>query len=315
MARYIIRRFVAMLLVILTTIVLIFTLMCFVPGDPALSMLGENASPEAIDLIHEKLGLDDPYLVRLGRYMLNLLRGDMGISYRSKTPVFGEILARYPTTLTITFGSITLGMIIGVVAGILSAVRQYSVLDRIFTVFSLFGVSAPSFWIAMLLVFLFSIKLGWLPATGSYGIKYWILPIFTLGLQCSATIMRMTRSSMLEIIRQDYVRTARAKGQSEFKVIICHAFRNALLPILTVVGVEMCGFLGGSVLLETVFALPGLGKYILDSVYFKDFPVVQGGVLWICINCVLITFTIDMLYSFVDPRIKTIYSAKNASSK
>ncbi len=309
MFKYFSKRFLAMFFVLLATVILIFTMMSFVPGDPAISLLGPNATPEQIAQIHKQLGLDDPFIMRLGRYLLGLLKGDLGMSYRSKSPVLKELLARYPTTLTLTCGSVLLGILIGVTAGVISAVKQYSVMDRLLTAFSLFGVSAPSFWTAMLLVLCFSLYLGWFPATGSYGVQYWVLPIFTMGLQCSASIMRMTRSSMLEVIRQDYVRTARAKGQTEFKVIVSHALRNALMPILTVVGIEICGFLGGSVLVETVFALPGLGKFILDSVGFKDYPVVQGGVLWICINCVIITFVIDLLYALVDPRIRSMYSS------
>jgi peptide/nickel transport system permease protein len=307
MTRFIIFRFISMTFVLLATLIIIFSLMYFVPGDPALSILGETATPEAVREIHLKLGLDDPYVVRLGRVIWDFMRADFGISYRSKTPVFKEIMARYPTTLKLALGSTLLGVLIGVSVGIVSAVKQYSLFDRIFTTISLFGASAPSFWIAMVLVLIFSLKLGWLPATGSRGLKYWILPVFTLGLQCSASIMRMTRSSMLEVVRQDFVRTARAKGQTEMKVIINHALRNALMPILTVTGIRMCGFLGGSVLVETVFALPGVGKYILDSVSFQDYPVVQGGVMWICLNCVLITFIVDLLYGFADPRIRSMY--------
>lgn len=315
MARFIFYRLISMALVLLVTVVIIFTLMYFVPGDPAISLLGESATYEAVREIHVKLGLDDPYLVRLGRYIWDFMHGDLGISYRSKNPVFGELMARYPTTLKLAFGSTLLGILIGVSAGIVSAVKQYSLFDRIFTTISLFGASAPSFWIAMVLVLIFSLWLGVLPATGSYGIRYWILPIFTLGLQCSASIMRMTRSSMLEVIRQDFVRTARAKGQSELKIIVNHALRNALIPILTTTGIKMCGFLGGSVLVETVFALPGIGKYILDSVGFQDYPVVQGGVVWICFNCVVITFIVDMLYGLVDPRIRSMYSVKKQSRR
>lgn len=307
MLKYVSRRLLAMILVLLVTVIFICTLMYFVPGDPALIMLGQSATVESVQALHEKYGMDDPYLLKVGKYIAGLLHGDMGISFKSKTPVFEELMARYPITLTITFGSTIIGLVIGVVAGIISAVKQYSAVDRIFTTFSLFGASAPSFWIAMMLVLIFSVKLGWLPATGSYTPAHWILPLFTMGLQCSASIMRMTRSSMLEVIRQDYVRTARAKGQTEFKVIVRHALRNALIPILTITGIKMCGFLGGSVLVETVFALPGLGKYILDSVGYQDYNVVQGGTVLICINCVIITFIVDMLYALVDPRIKSTY--------
>lgn len=308
MHKYILRRLLSMLLVLMVTVVFICTLMYFVPGDPAKVMLGQSATKEAIEAIHEQYHLDDPYLVTLGRYLFGLLRGDMGISFKSKSSVFTELMARYPTTLILSFGSTFFGLVVGVIAGVVSAVKQYSIVDRIFTAISLFGASAPSFWIAMMLVMVFSVRMGLLPPTGSYSIKHWILPIFTMGLQCSASIMRMTRSSMLEVIRQDYVRTARAKGQTEFNVIVNHALRNALIPILTTTGIKLCGFLGGSVLCESVFALPGIGKYILDSVSFQDFNVVQGGTILICLNCVLITFIVDMLYALVDPRIKSEYA-------
>ena len=310
MLRYILKRIQLMIPVLLGIVVIVFTLMYVGGGDPTISILGENVTPEAQAEIREELGLDDPYLVRLGNYLLDLLHGDLGDSYRSKRPVMDEILARYPTTLKLTFGSIALGIVVGVIVGIISAVRQYSLLDKIGTFISLFGVSAPSFWIAMMLVLVFSVKLNLLPATGSHTLACWVLPVVTLGLQCGAFIMRMTRSSMLEVIRQDYIRTAKAKGQSEFKIVISHAFRNALVPIITTIGIQICGFLAGSVLVESVFALPGLGKYVVDSVNYKDYPAVQGVVLFIAINCVIINLLTDIIYCFVDPRIKAQYGRK-----
>ncbi len=310
MLRYILKRILLMIPVLLGIVVIVFTLMYVGGGDPTISILGENVTPEAQAEIREELGLDDPYLVRLGNYLLDLLHGDLGDSYRSKRPVMDEILARYPTTLKLTFGSIALGIVVGVIVGIISAVRQYSLLDKIGTFISLFGVSAPSFWIAMMLVLVFSVKLNLLPATGSHTLACWVLPVVTLGLQCGAFIMRMTRSSMLEVIRQDYIRTAKAKGQSEFKIVISHAFRNALVPIITSIGIQICGFLAGSVLVESVFALPGLGKYVVDSVNYKDYPAVQGVVLFIAINCVIINLLTDIIYCFVDPRIKAQYGRK-----
>jgi peptide/nickel transport system permease protein len=297
-----------MIPVLLGIIVVVFTLTYITPGDPAMSLLGDNASPETIERVHKDLGLNDSYPVQLIRYVKNIMHGDLGISYRSRRPVMTEIMARYPYTLELTFGSIAFGILIGVFAGIISAVFQYSWMDKTLTTFSLLGVSAPSFWIAMLLVLIFSVHLNWLPATGSYSLKHWILPIFTMGLQCSANIMRMTRSSMLEVIRQDYVRTARAKGQNEILVIVKHAFHNALIPIITVTGIQICTYLAGSVLIETVFSLPGLGRFIVESVGFKDYPVVQGSVLWIGLNCVFINLLVDILYCFIDPRIKSQYS-------
>ena len=312
MLRYILKRILLMIPVLLGIVIIVFTLMYVGNGDPPLSILGENVTPEAQAALREELGLDDPYLVRLGDYILGILHGDLGDSYRSQRPVIDEILARYPTTLKLTFGSIALGIIVGVIIGIISAVRQYSILDKVGTFISLFGVSAPSFWIAMMLVLVFSVKLGLLPATGSYSLACWVLPVVTLGLQCGAFIMRMTRSSMLEVIRQDYIRTARAKGQREFIIIMKHAFRNALVPIITTIGIQICGFLAGSVLVESVFALPGLGKYVVDSVTYKDFPAVQGVVLFIALNCVIINLLTDIIYCFVDPRIKAQYGRKKS---
>ncbi|MFA9376357.1 MAG: ABC transporter permease [Lachnotalea sp.] len=310
MLKYILSRIIYMILVLLGIIVIVFSLMYITPGNPAISMLGDNATPEAISQLNNELGLDDPYFIQLGHYITGLLHGDLGDSFRSKRPVIDEIMDRYPTTLKLTFGSVFLGIIIGVLSGIISAVRQYSFLDKLSTTFSLFGASAPSFWIAMLLVLFFSVKLKWLPATGSYSFLHWILPLFTMGLQASASIMRMTRSSMLEVIRQDYIRTAKAKGQSEIVIVFRHAFRNAMVPIVTVIGIQICTFLAGSVLVETVFALPGLGKFIIDSVGFKDYPAIQGAVLWIGLNCVIINLVIDLIYFFIDPRIKTMHISK-----
>lgn len=296
--------------VLVGIVTIVFTLMYLTPGNPAVAMLGENASPAQIASYEKELGLNDPFIVRLGRYFWDILRGDFGESYKTGRPVLDEILERYPYTLLLTFLSVITGIIIGVTAGVVSAVRQYSVLDRVLTMISLFGVSAPSFWLAMVLVLLFSVNLGWLPATGTYGPIYWILPVFTLGLQASASIMRTTRSSMLEVIRQDYIRTSKAKGQSNFVTIMKHAFKNAQIPIITIIGIRITGFLAGAVLVETVFAIPGLGKYIIDSVNFKDYPVAQGGVLWIGLNCIVINLLVDVLYCFVDPRIKSLYSNK-----
>ena len=310
MVKYIFKRLLLMVPVLMGVIIIVFSMLYVAPGDPALSILGEAATEKSIQRVHEELGLNDPYLVRLGRYFGGLLQGDFGDSYKTKRPVMDEILSRYPTTLILTFGSVAFGLIVGIVFGIVSAIRQYSFLDRILTVISLFGVSAPSFWVAMLLVLIFSVNLGWLPATGSDKLACWILPIITMGLQVSAFIMRMTRSSMLEVIRQDYIRTAKAKGQSEIKTVILHALPNALIPIVTVIGLQICLLLAGAVLAETVFALPGLGKYLVDSIGYKDYPAVQGVVLWIGINAILINLAVDILYCFIDPRILNRYKGK-----
>jgi peptide/nickel transport system permease protein len=310
MSKYFLNRFISMIFVLLAAIILVFTLMEFSPGDPVRLMMGEGATEMELAALREKRGLERSYFERLGSFIWGMVHGNLGESYRSSIPVFDEIISRYPITLKLTFGSVLLGIIIGVPVGIISATKQYSIFDRIFTGISLFGVSAPSFWIAMLLVLIFSVKLGWFPPTGTYSFEYWVLPVATMGLQTSASIMRMTRSSILEVVRQDYIRTARAKGQSEQKIIWKHILPNALIPILTTIGINICSFLGGSVLVETVFAMPGIGKYILDCVNFKDYPCVLGGIVWISLNCVVVTFIIDMLYAVVDPRIKSAYVSK-----
>ena len=312
MLRYVIKRILCMLPVLIGVIVIIFSLMYITPGDPAVAVLGENTSQEALEQVREELGLNKGYFYRLGKYFSDLfLHGDLGVSYKSKRPVLDEILSRYPTTLKLAFFSVLFAMVVGISIGVISAVRQYSILDNICVAISLFGVSAPIFWIAMMLVLIFSVHLGLLPPTGSYGIQYWIMPVFAVGMQSGAKIMRMTRSSMLEVVRQDYVRTAKAKGQTAFLTIMHHAFRNALVPIATQVGLQICGSLEGSVMIETVFALPGLGKYVVDSVTNKDYPAVMGTVLFIGLNCVIINLLVDIFYAFVDPRIKSVYSRKS----
>ena len=310
MTAYVVKRLIYLVLTLLATIVLIFTLMEFVPGDPAQAILGPTATEETIAQVHEQLGLDDPYLVRLGDYLLGLLRGDLGESYKTAQPVFTELMARFPVTLKITVFAVIIGSIIGIIAGVISAVKQYSIFDRVLTAISLFGASAPSFWLAMLLVLLFSLKLQWLPATGSYGFEYWILPIGTLGLQCSASITRMTRSSMLEVIRQDYIRTARAKGVPEKTVIRKHALKNALIPVVTVIGLQFGSLLGGATLTETVFAWPGVGRLVVDSIKSKDAPMVLGCIVMLTITFSVINLIVDLLYAYIDPRIKAQYKKK-----
>lgn len=312
MLRYIIKRIIYTIPVLLGVVIIVFSLLSIAPGDPAMIMLGYDATPEAVEEIHEKLGLDQPFYIRLLNYIKDVfLNLDFGISYRSKTPVISDIIVRVPITLKLTFSSILIGAVLGIITGIISAVKQYSFIDRITTVFALFGISAPSFWLALMFIIIFSINLGWLPTSGSYSFKYWILPCATLGLQATGIIMRMTRSSMLEVIRQDYIRTARAKGQTEFIVIMKHAFRNALIPIITAIGNQTSVLIGGSVLVETVFAMPGLGKYIIDGINSLDYPAVQGAILIISFMTIAVMLIVDIVYTFVDPRIKVIYSAKS----
>lgn len=311
MHRYILKRILYAIPVLLGVTVIVFVLINAAPGDPMTALLGNDATPEAIEQAKEELGLNRPYLVRLVDYIKDVFtQFDFGISYRTKLPVIDEIVSRLPTTLKLTFISMFIGSILGIAAGIISAVKQYSWIDNITTVIALFGISAPSFWLALMLVIVFSVNLQWFPASGSYGAIYFVLPCATLGMQAASILMRMTRSSMLEVIRQDYIKTARAKGQSEFVVIIRHALRNALIPIITAIGNQTSVLIAGSVLVETIFALPGLGKYIIDSINFRDYPAVMGTIIIISLMTIIIMLIVDIVYGFVDPRIRANYSSK-----
>lgn len=311
MYRYILKRILYVIPVLLGVTVIVFSLMYIAPGNPAAIMLGMEATPEGIEQLSHELGIDQPYIIQLINYAKKVfLNFDFGISFRTKTPVINEILSRLPITIKLTFLSMGIGSVLGIAFGIISAVKQYSWTDRITTIVALFGISTPSFWLAMMLALIFAVNLKWFPVSGSYGIKYWVLPCVTLGLQAAGIIMRMTRSSMLEVIRQDYIRTARAKGQTEWVVIMRHALKNALIPIITAIANQTGVLIGGAILVEAVFAMPGLGKYMVESINYLDYPAVQGTVLVIAIMTVIIMLLVDIIYSFVDPRIKSIYSTK-----
>lgn len=308
MYKYIFKRILMMIPVLLCMTIIVFTLLHFSPGDPVDLLVGPEATQQQKDEVRSEMGLDKPFLIQLGTYVKNVaFHLDLGDSYKSKQPVTKEIISRLPTTFTLTFNGVIIGVILGITAGIISAVKQYSLLDKLATAVSLFGISCPAFWLALMLVLIFAINLKILPPSGSYGAKYWILPSVTLGLQTAGIIMRMTRSSMLDVIRQDYIRTARAKGQKEFIVIMKHGFRNALIPIVTVIGLQICTQLAGAVLTESVFSLPGIGKFMVDSINLRDYPAVQGSVLCVGVLCIFVNLIVDIVYSFIDPKIKSTY--------
>lgn len=310
MIRYILRRLLMMIPVLLGVIVIVFTIMYMTPGDPARMMLGEGASAQAVETLRHEMGLDKSYIVQLFNYIKGVAIGDFGSSYSSGRPVLQELLERFPTTVKLAVLSVSISVIIGLSMGIISATRQYSIFDKIATSIALLGVSMPTFWFGLMMVIVFSVWLGWLPASGSYGWQYWVMPSFVLGFHSAASIMRMTRSSMLEVVRQDYIRTARAKGQKEWKVVIVHALRNALIPVVTVIGMQFGALLGGSILVESVFAIPGLGKFIIDSIKTRNNPVVQGGVLLLALSFSLVNLLVDIIYGYIDPRIKSQYGGK-----
>lgn len=306
MAKYICKRLLQMIPVLLGVALIVFTLMYITPSNPANMILGDSATPEQVAALEEELGLNDPFLVRFGNYILGIVtRFDFGISWFTGKPIVDELMIRFPKTALLAALSVVLSAIIGIVCGVVAATKQYSIFDNLATTVSLIGVSMPSFWLALMLCLLFAVQLGWLPVSGSYGWEYWVLPVVTLGTSGAANIMRMTRSSMLEVIRMDYIRTARAKGQSERKVIVHHALKNALIPVVTVIGIQFGNLLGGSVLTESVFAIPGLGKYGVDAIKQRDLPAVLGSVLFLAITFSFVNLLTDILYSFIDPRIQT----------
>ncbi len=309
MIKYIIRRIFLLIPVLLGVSFIVFTLMYITPGDPARLSLGESASEEQVQELRDEMGLNDPYLVQYGNYIKKLVvNQDIGKSYVTKRPVMQELTAAFPATLKLAGLSVAFAVLLGVPIGILSAVKQYSWFDSITMILALIGISMPVFWLGLLLIILFSVNLGWLPSSGFSSFKYMILPAVSLGAQSVAIITRMTRSSMLEVIRQDFIRTARAKGQIERLVILKHALGNALIPIITITGLQFGGLLGGAVLTETIFSIPGIGRLMVESIKMRDFPVVQGGVLFIAIMFSIVNLLVDLLYAYVDPRIRSQYS-------
>lgn len=300
--------------VILGVTLIIFIMLALTPGDPARQILGGEATEEQVEELREELGLNDPLPVRYVRYIWDMLHGDLGTSYSSKQPVTKELLERFPTTLLLSILCTVVGAIIGIIFGIVSAVKQYTIFDNVSRVLALAGISIPSFWLGLMLIIVFSVNLKWLPSSGFYGPEYWILPAITVGLVQAATVMRQTRSAMLDVVRQDYIRTAKAKGQTELKVVMSHALPNALIPIITVLGMQFGHGLGGAVISEQIFAIPGIGKLMVDSITARDYPVVQGGVLMIAISFTVVNLLVDILYAFIDPRIKALYVGKKAKS-
>lgn len=308
MERYILKRILLMVPVLLGVILVVFIMNHISPGNPARILAGENASEEAVAALTEELGLNDPLYIQFFNYVKGIVtKFDLGTSYQTRRPVIDELMDRFPTTAKLALISICISAVVGISLGIISAVKQNTIIDHLSTGFALLGVSMPAFWAGMMLILVFAIYLKWLPVSGIDGWKNWILPAFTSSMVGMATITRMTRSSMLDVICQDYIVTARAKGLSEQVIVVKHALKNALIPIITVLGIQLGTMLGGAVLTESVFSVPGLGKFMVDSIKNRDYPVVQGGVLLLAIVFSLVNLIVDIIYAYVDPRIKSQY--------
>lgn len=310
MIRYIFKRILLMIPVVLGVTWVIFTIMYFTPGDPARIILGVDATEEDIAELRERLGLNDGYFVRFFGYCKQVfIDFDMGESYINGRNVGQEISMRFPYTFRCAAISVVLAIVVGIPVGVFSAVNQFTWKDKAAMGVTLLGVSVPNFWLALLLSIVFALKLGWLPATGIGTPAHYVLPCIALAVGGMASLARQTRSAMLEVIRQDYIVTARAKGQVEWKVIYKHGLINALIPIITQVGSMFGMQLGGAMICETCFAIPGIGTYMVSGIKNRDYPAVQGAVLYTSIVFSFIMLGVDILYAFVDPRIKAQYSS------
>ncbi len=314
MIRYILKRLLTMLPVLLGVSFLIFTIMYFTPGDPASIYLGENASEEQVAEWRAARGLDKPYLRQYGDYLLGIVsRGDLGISYKTGKSVTKALLERFPTTFTLAIATSVVSMTVGILLGILAANHQNTWVDSLARFFGMIGVSMPMFWFGLLLILFFAVRLRILPVSGWYGPKYIILPALTLGLNHTASLMRITRSSVLDCIRQDYVTTARAKGQKESVITRHHILRNAMIPIVTAAGTSFGVALGGAMVTEQIFSIPGLGSLMVNAITNRDYPQVRGSVLLLAISFSMVNLLVDVLYAFIDPRIKARYAGKKGS--
>ena len=308
MLRYIVRRVLFLIPVLLGVAFCVFTLLYLTPGDPARMVLGDLATEDAVQEFRNREGLNDPFLVQFGNYVWKAVtKGDIGRSYITKRSVAQEVLAAFPATLKLSALAMVIAILVGLPCGILSAIKQYSLFDTVTMIFAMIGLSMPVFWLGLLLILLFSVHLRWLPSSGFGTFKAMILPAVSLSAQAISMVTRMTRSSMLEVIRADYIRTARAKGQKESIVIWVHALHNALIPVVTLCGLQFGHLLAGAILTESIFAIPGIGRLMVSSIMQRNYPVVQGGVLFIAIAFSIVNLLVDLVYAYIDPRIKAQY--------
>ena len=332
MNRFIVRRLVLAVPTLLGAVTVVFVLMRVVPGDPAIAILGEQASPQALAEVRQQLGLNDPLPVQYARYVGGALRGDLGSSFSRRSAVVAEVKRAFPATVELTVAALIVAVVVGLTAGIVAAVRPYSLADTFATLGALVGVSLPIFWLGLLAIYLFAVQLRWVPVSGRIDVTlgfaprsgfmlaeslltgqleaFWsalrhlVLPALVLSTVPAAYVARITRSSMLEVVRRDFVRTARAKGLSERAVLLGHTLKNALIPIITVIGLQVGHLLGGAVLTETIFSWPGVGKLMVDAIGARDLPLVQGAVLTATAVFVVVNLAVDVLYAYADPRIR-----------
>lgn len=305
MAKYVLKRILQLIPVLIAVIFLIYVLQFLAKGDPAVLKLGTDATPEELDAWRESYGLNDPLLVQFGKYLWGIVtRGDFGNSYRTGQSVTSEIFVRWPVTFTLAIATNVVGFSLGLALGIVSALNRNTWKDNLARVFGMVGSSMPQFWFALLLIMLFSIRLKWLPVSGWYGVKYWILPALAQGVLSAAAYMRNVRASVLDNVQQDFVRTARAKGQKERVVVWHHIMGNAMIPIVTAIGMHFATALGGTMIIEQIFSIPGLGRFMVESINNRDFPQLRASIILTAVTVTVINLLIDVAYACIDPRIK-----------
>ena len=304
MLQYTLRRILISVPTLVGVLLIVFMMVRLAPGDPAVLLAGEFADAATIERMRERFGLDRSYPEQFGRFIGGLVQGDLGRSTRTNRLVTNDLATFFPNTLELALAAILVSLLVGIPAGVLSAMRPNGPLDFGVTFFALLGVSMPVFWFGLLAILIFSVQLGWFPVAGRGTLAHLVLPAITLGLSSTAIVARMTRSSMLEVLNQDFVRTARSKGLVDRSVVLKHALRNALVPVVTVVGLQFGQLLAGAVITETVFTWPGIGRLLVDSIRARDYPVVQGAVLMIAVAFVLVNLVVDLIYGFIDPRIR-----------
>ena len=304
MGRYIVKRILTTIPVLIGVMLVIFIMLSVIPGDPVTVMMKEHVKPELIEKLKESKGLDDPALVRFFRYLWDALHGDLGVSYKLNRNVTDLIVDAFPHTVKLTVFAALVAWVIGIPAGIFSAIKKNTIIDRLFMSGSLIGVSMPVFWAALLLQYIFAFKLGWVPVSGYRTLSHMILPAIVLGWSSAGTIARLTRSNLLEIMRNDYIRTARAKGLRERAVVVKHALKNAMLPVVTVMAIQVASLLSGAVITETIFGIPGVGRLAVDAIGNRDMPLLQGTVLFTTVLIILGNLVADLLYSVLDPKIR-----------
>lgn len=303
MSRFILYRLLLLVPTLLGVLLVTFLLLYVAPGDPVQAMVGERADPETLARLRAELHLDDPLYQQFGHYVGGVLHGDLGTSYITRRPIIRDLLERFPATLRLAGAAMLFAALVGISVGIVGAWRPGTWADRIATLGAYLGVSFPVYWVGLILILIFAVQLRWLPPSGSRGLVYLILPAFTLGMRSVAFLSRMTRAAMQEVLQSDFIRTARAKGLVENRVIFSHGFRNALLPVVTVLGLDFGSYLTGSILTETIFSWPGVGRYVLTAIDKRDLPAVQGSILFLSVVFVIVNLLTDLLYARVDPRV------------